>query len=69
VTTPPGFPLLLAPLLASGDLPIAGVRVLLACGFISTCVLTFLLYRRLIGEGWAIVAAVTWSDRANALRC
>lgn len=58
ITTPPGFPLLLAPLMSSGDLPIAGVRVLLAGGFISTCVLTFLLYRRLIGEGWAITAAM-----------
>jgi len=58
ITTPPGFPLLLAPLMSSGDLPIAGVRVLLAGGFISTCVLTFLLYRRLIGEGWAIAAAM-----------
>ena len=67
VTTPPGFPLLLAPLMSSGDLPIAGVRVLLAGGFISTCALTFLLYRRLIGEGWAIAAAVMTGLSATLL--
>lgn len=67
VTTPPGFPLLLAPLMSSGDLPIAGVRVLLAGGFISTCVLTFLLYRRLIGDGWAIVGAVMTGLSATLL--
>lgn len=67
ITTPPGFPLLLAPLMSSGDFPIAGIRVLLAGGFISTCVLTFLLYRRLIGEGWAIAAAVATGLSATLL--
>ena len=60
VTTPPGFPLLLAPLLAAGDLPLVGLRVLTGAAFIATCVLTFLLHRRWVGDRWAmLVAALT----------
>lgn len=67
ITTPPGFPLLLVPLMSSSDLPLAGIRVLLAGGFALTGVLSFLLYRRLIGDGWAIFAAVVTGLSASLL--
>jgi len=57
VTTPPGFPALLVPMLAADDLPLVGLRVLTAAAFIATCVLTFLLHRRRVGDRWAMLAA------------
>jgi len=67
ITTPPGFPLLLSPLLSADDLPIVGIRVLLAGAFISTGVLAFLLFRPLIGEGWAMIAAALTGLSATLL--
>ncbi|MFQ5429751.1 MAG: ArnT family glycosyltransferase [Phycisphaerae bacterium] len=48
---PPGFPLLIAPFMAFGDRPFFAIRVLLLVGWAAAGVLTYLLYRRDLGEG------------------
>lgn len=59
----PGFPLLVAPLLASGDFPFIALRLLSGGCWAGTAVLTYLLHRRGLGErlAWAagLVVAVS----------
>jgi 4-amino-4-deoxy-L-arabinose transferase-like glycosyltransferase len=64
---PPGFPTLLAPLMLFGDLPLLAVRIFnLAC-WVTSSVLTYLLFRRRLGRNgawWA--AALTATSPALA---
>ncbi|MCZ6681866.1 MAG: hypothetical protein O7B26_01705 [Planctomycetota bacterium] len=57
LVAPPGFPTLLAPLMAFGDLPFLGVRVLNGMSWAAACVLTFVLFRRELGDVGAWIAA------------
>ena len=51
---PPGFPIIIAPLLLFGDAPFLALRVLLSLCWAVTGVMTYLLHRRELGErlGW-----------------
>ena len=65
---PPGFPTLIAPLLALGDLPALPLRALFMLSWAVTSVLTYLLYRRELGELPAWFAALLVATSAVLLR-
>lgn len=53
--TPPGYPLMLVPLLLLGDLPILALRLMLAGCWAMSAVMTYLLHREELGDrlAWA----------------
>jgi 4-amino-4-deoxy-L-arabinose transferase-like glycosyltransferase len=57
MVAPPGFPMLLAPLMAFGDLPLLAVRWMSLLCWLASVLLTYLLLRRHVGTGGAWVAA------------
>ncbi|MCB9858232.1 MAG: glycosyltransferase family 39 protein [Phycisphaerales bacterium] len=58
LTLPPGLSLLLAPMMLSGDAPLLLLRILLVAGWSAGSVLTYVYYRRELGERWAVAAAL-----------
>ena len=57
LVAPPGYPVLIAPLLLLGELPFRAIRLLLAGGWAASGILTFFLWRRELGRGAAWFAA------------
>lgn len=55
---PPGFPVILASLLAFGEMPLGAFRIAAAACFAATVVLTWLLFRTELGKVGAPVAAL-----------
>ena len=55
---PPGFATVIAPLFRYGEFPMFGLRVVLAICFFATGVLTYALYSRELGAGFAALAAL-----------
>lgn len=55
---PPGFPMILAPLFAFGEMPLGAFRVAAAVCCAATVVLTWLLFRAELGKYGAIIAAL-----------
>lgn len=55
---PPGLPILLAPLMGLGEMPMLAVRLMALACFTATGVLTWYLFRREIGERAAMAAAM-----------
>ncbi|MFH1420189.1 MAG: glycosyltransferase family 39 protein [Planctomycetota bacterium] len=65
---PPGFPTLIAPLLTLGDLPALPLRTLFMLSWAVTSVLTYLLYRRELGELPAWLAGLLVATSAVLLK-
>ena len=59
MVTPPGLPLLLAPLMALGEVPTLAFRLLAAVCLAATAVMTWRLFRRGIGGRAAFAAATS----------
>ena len=58
LTPPPGFPTLIAPLLALGDTPFLALRIGLSLCWAATSLLTYLLFRRGLGDRVAWIAGL-----------
>ena len=58
LVAPPGFALLLAPLMRGGDLPLLPLRSILLAAWAAVAVLTFLLHRRELGQVQAAAAGL-----------
>ncbi len=55
---PPGFPVALAPLFLTGDLPLLAIRILLGICFVAAGALTTVLFNRELGRRAAIAAGL-----------
>jgi hypothetical protein len=55
---PPGYPLAIAPLVAFGDLPMLGLRILFAFCWAGTAAMTYLLHREELGQRPAWLAGL-----------
>ncbi|MCG8409595.1 MAG: glycosyltransferase family 39 protein [Phycisphaerales bacterium] len=55
---PPAYPVIIAPLLLLGDLPLLGLRILFLVCWMMTAVMTYLLHRRELGDGLGWVAGL-----------